>query len=55
MGERDPFEEGELAAAEGKPLADNPYPPGSDAHEQWAKGWRFYHSVEEDGEPQDDA
>jgi hypothetical protein len=53
--EADPMEEGELAAADGKPLSDNPYPAGSDAHEKWAKGWYYHHFVNEDGEPLDDA
>jgi hypothetical protein len=50
----DPMEEGKLAAADGKPLSDNPYPAGSDAHEKWAKGWYYYHSIVEDWEPLDD-
>jgi hypothetical protein len=52
--EADPMEEGKLAAADGKPVSDNPYPAGSDAHEQWAEGWHYYHSVVEEGEPLDD-
>ena len=52
--EVDPMEEGKLAAADGKPLSDNPYPAGSDAHEKWAKGWYYYHSIVEDREPLDD-
>jgi hypothetical protein len=51
----DPMEEGKLAAADGKPLSDNPYPAGSDAHEQWAKGWYYFHSIVEGREPQGDA
>ena len=51
----DPMEEGKLAAADGKPLSDNPYPAGSDAHEEWAKGWYYFHSIVDDREPLDDA
>ena len=50
----DPMEEGKLAAADGKPLSDNPYPAGSDAHAEWAKGWYYFHSIVEDREPLDD-
>ncbi len=44
----DPMEEGKVAAADGKPLSDNPYPAGSDAHEEWAKGWYYFHSIVDD-------
>ena len=51
MGDLDPMEEGERAAANGEPLSANPYPEGSEAHEAWAHGWRHYHSENENGEP----
>jgi len=44
------FEEGKQAALSGKQLADNPYPPTSEAHEHWLKGYEFADKFDEDGE-----
>lgn len=38
MAERDPFGDGERAAAENIPAEANPYPDGSDDHALWAAG-----------------
>lgn len=38
MTERDPFADGERAAAENIPAAANPYTDGSDEHALWAAG-----------------
>jgi hypothetical protein len=51
----DPMEEGKLAAANVEPKTANPYPPDTEAHEEWNEGWSHYHDVDEDGEPRDDA
>ncbi len=60
--ESDPFEEGKVAAQQGKPASANPYPPDSDDHEDWAEGYDYVSGSdddddmddEEDGEPLDD-
>lgn len=38
MTERDPFADGERAAAENIPAEANPYTDGSDEHALWAAG-----------------
>lgn len=44
------FEEGKRAAADGKPLDGNPYPPGSADHADWKSGFEFVNEYDEDGE-----
>jgi hypothetical protein len=51
----DPFEEGKLAALQGKPVSLNPYPEDSDEHGKWAEGHDYVTGSDEDGEPNDDA
>lgn len=48
MGE--PVERGANAAANQEALCTNPYPEGTDAHEQWIEGWHYYNDTDEDGE-----
>jgi len=51
----DPFEEGKLAASQGKPASSNPYPEDSEEHVLWAEGYDYNAGSDEDGELQDDA
>lgn len=44
------FEEGKQAALGGTPATGNPYPPGSEDHEHWLKGYEFAEKFDEDGE-----
>ena len=52
--ESDPFEEGKIAAQQGKPGSANPYPPDSDDHEDWAEGHDYVSGSDEDDELTDD-
>jgi len=54
--ESDPFEEGKVAAQQGKPASANPYPPDSDDHEDWAEGYDYVSGSDDDDddEPIDD-
>jgi hypothetical protein len=52
--ESDPFEEGKLAASQGKPASANPYPPDSDDHEDWAEGHDYVSGSDDDDELMDD-
>jgi hypothetical protein len=52
--ESDPFEEGKLAAQQGKPASANPYPPDSDDHEDWSEGYDYVSGSDEDDELTDD-
>ena len=45
--ESDPFEEGKVAAQQGKPASANPYPPNSDDHEDWAEGHDYVSGSDE--------
>ncbi len=46
--ESDPFEEGKLAAQQGKPASANPYPPDSDDYEDWAEGHDYVSGSDDD-------
>ena len=52
--ESDPFEEGKVAAQQGKPVSANPYPPDSDDHEDWAEGHDYVSGSDEDDELTDE-
>jgi hypothetical protein len=53
--QNDPMEEGQLAAADRKPRTANPYPAESDEHDKWDEGYDYVLSVDDEGEPLDDA
>jgi hypothetical protein len=44
----DVFKEGADARAAGKRLSDNPHCVASDAHREWAEGWRATLDLDED-------
>ena len=52
--DRDPFEEGKLAASGGMPIEANPYPAGSDEYGLWAAGHEYVTGSAEHGEPSED-
>ncbi len=51
----DPMDEGKLAAANGEPVALNPYAPNLEAHEEWLEGHSYVMATDEDGELLDNA
>jgi hypothetical protein len=51
--DRDPFEEGTRAAAEGIPAEANPYPDGTDKHALWADGHEAGAQALESGQTED--
>ena len=50
-----PWEGGRLAASIAQPMASNPYPVGSDEHDEWSEGYDSVVTTDEDGELKDDA
>ena len=50
---RDALREGLFVRALGRPCSANPYPPGSDDHGLWEKGWRLIDSPAESSSPMD--
>ena len=47
---REAFKAGKQAALRGQKATSNPYPPGSEDHEHWLKGYEFVEKFDEDGE-----
>ena len=51
--DRDPFEEGQQAAAADIPVEANPYPPGSDKNALWQDGHEAVSKAKESGQAED--
>ncbi|MCB8838707.1 hypothetical protein [Aurantimonas sp. VKM B-3413] len=48
------FDEGRLAAAQGKKQKDCPYPKDSDKYDTWQEGFEHVTGSDEEGEPLED-